>query len=311
MGIKFVLSPTGSVKSVQLPSKNFKYILRQNNLNKKYIKDIMDTKPQSVKTCLKCSETKEVKLFLTTHNICKDCNNARRREKYKNNEEHRALLIKKAIEVKQKRARIKNQKKAEELEALEAEIGSENTICKYCNEIRPKTRFRHNRLKCKDCERDEPLEKLKRLVRARIFAALNNKEKNTNEYLGCDIQTYTNWLLYNDKGFTMENRGSVWHIDHVIPLSKFNLEDECQQLIAFNWRNTMPLTSSENLKKNNRIIKEQVEEHLEKLKKYHAEKNIKLPQIYIDLFCDTSKLTGTSLEPSLPLTLGNICEEHG
>ena len=40
----------------------------------------------------------------------------------------------------------------EELEKLEAEIGKENTICKYCNKVKAKTRFRHNRLKCRECE---------------------------------------------------------------------------------------------------------------------------------------------------------------
>ena len=39
-----------------------------------------------------------------------------------------------------------------------------------------------------------------------------------------------------------------------------------------------------NLKKNNKILKPQIEQHLETLKIYHTEKNIELPQIYIDLF---------------------------
>ena len=76
---------------------------------------------------------------------------------------------------------------------------SENKICKYCNLIKNKSRFRHNRLKCKDCERDEPLDKLKRLIRSRIISALKNKQKHTIEYLGCNIPSYLKWLLNNNK----------------------------------------------------------------------------------------------------------------
>ena len=269
-----------------------------------------DTKPESVKTCIKCGITKDIRLCLKTHNICNDCNNLKRREKYKNDEEYRNKLIAKATETKQKKATIRNQKKEAELKELEEKIGSENTICKYCEEVRPKTRFRHNRLKCKDCERDEPLEKLKRLIRSRIFAALTKKQKHTIEYLGCSTQTYINWLLYNNNGYTLENRGTEWHIDHVIPLSLFDLDDEEEQMIAFNWRNTMPLSPSDNLSKNNKIISNQIEEHLENLKKFHKEYNIVMPQIYIELFAKHLD-AGNPLEPLLPLVNGNINEELG
>jgi hypothetical protein len=90
--------------------------------------------------------------------------------------------------------------------------------------------------------------------------------------------------MKNNLNYTLENRGSEWHRDHVIPLSHFNLENEEEQLVAFNWRNTMPLSCQENLKKNNKIIKSQIEQHYKKLIKYHTENNLDLPQVYIDLF---------------------------
>lgn len=40
-------------------------------------------------TCSKCGSTKEVNLFRKGTNICYDCNNNIRREKYKNDPEHR------------------------------------------------------------------------------------------------------------------------------------------------------------------------------------------------------------------------------
>jgi hypothetical protein len=113
---------------------------------------------------------------------------------------------------------------------------------------------------------------------------MKSKNKNTIEYLDCSIPNYIKWLLNNESRYTLENRGSEWHIDHVIPLSHFDLTDEEQQLIAFNWRNTMPLSCVENLKKNNKIIQTQIEQHYEKLIDYHKENNIILPQEFIDLF---------------------------
>jgi hypothetical protein len=176
--------------------------------------------------------------------------------------------------------------------------------------VRAKTEFRHNRLKCKICERDEPVEKFKRTVRSRIYLAIK-KDKHTIEYLGCTSKEYLHWLLSNGNDYyTLENRGQYWHIDHVIPLSKFNLENEEEQLIAFNWRNTMPLSVKENLSKNNKIFIPQVEQHLKLLSEYHIKNNIEMPEKFINLFAK-HLVAGTPLELSLPLTNGNISKELG
>ena len=102
--------------------------------------------------------------------------------------------------------------------------------------------------------------------------------------------------LNNTNNFTLENYGQVWHIDHVIPVCSFDVKNEQECLIAFNWRNTMPLLAKENLAKNRKILKPQVEQHLAALKSYHIENNIELPQIYIDLFAK-HLAAGNPLEP--------------
>jgi len=253
--------------------------------------------------CNVCSKFKLLTLFIKNRKICIECNNEKRKNKYKTDEEHRKKQIQMASIFKSKKAIEKNKQKEEEL-------GIDNKKCSCCDNIKHKSHFRYNRLKCKDCERDEPLEKMKRVIRSRIICALKQKNKHTIEYLGCNVPEYLKWLLKNDSGYTLENRGKVWHIDHIIPLSHFDLENEEQQLIAFNWRNTMPLSVKENLSKNNKIIKSQIEQHYKKLVEYHIENKLDLPQVFIDLFCNVAKLTGSSLEPSLPLTSGNICEDH-
>ena len=154
------------------------------------------------------------------------------------------------------------------------EIGENNKICKYCEKIQPNDKFRKNRLKCKDCERDEPIEKFKRQIRTRIYNLLRNKNKHTIDYLGCNYNEYFKWILTINPDYTLENHGVAWHIDHVIPLSKFNLDDEKELYLAFNWRNTTPLSCSENLSKNNKIITTQVKEHIKKLIEFHNINNI-------------------------------------
>jgi hypothetical protein len=147
--------------------------------------------------CNTCQIKKDSSLFLKKCNICNDCNNKRRREKYNSCPETRARLIADATKFKQAKAEARRAAEAQRIAELEAKIGEENTICKYCQEVRPKTRFRHNRLKCADCERDEPIEKFKRLIRTRIWVALKSKkQKHTIEYLGCNAEEYLRWLCY-------------------------------------------------------------------------------------------------------------------
>jgi len=254
------------------------------------------------KQCRKCNEMKPMGDFIRNRTTCKSCNNEKRRNLYQTNEEHRSKLIKAVVE-------FKHAKVVERREIKLQTIGENNKKCSCCSEIKSIDRFRHNRLKCKVCERDDPIAKLTRSVRGRIWYAIDKKH-HTIKYLGCSSTEYLEWILHNDNNYTLENRGKVWHIDHVIPLCRFDLQDEQQQLIAFNWRNTMPLAARDNLSKNKKIIIPQIEEHYRHLLEYHKNKNIQMPQEFIDLFAK-HLVAGNPLEPSLPLTTGNVSEELG
>lgn len=231
-----------------------------------------------IQSCIICNQSKMKSCFVKNRNMCCECNNQRRRIKYENDEEHRLKLIQRASTFKHKKV-VANQKTKQD------EIGEGNKKCSICSQIKLKCNFRHNRLKCITCERDDPLEKFKRSVRSRIYNSLNrNKSMNTIKYLGINSSDYIQWMLYNDDNYNLTNHGKEWHIDHVIPLSRFDLNNKDEQLIAFNWRNTMPLSAKENLSKNCKIIPSQIEQHYKRLSVYHKEKNIEMPQEYIDLF---------------------------
>lgn len=94
-------------------------------------------------------------------------------------------------------------------------------------------------------------------IRRAINIALKNNTKagNTTELLGCSIEylhTYIESLF--QPGMTWENHGRYgWHIDHIIPLSYFNLADHIQQKHAWHYTNLQPLWAADNLKKSNKI----------------------------------------------------------
>ncbi len=275
------------------------------NKSKKARYDSVVIDDTTIQTCTTCNKEKPMSSFNKNRAKCKDCCNECRRKTYEENEEHRKKLIQQALAFKHNKVLERQKVRLEE----QIRMGIDNKQCSVCSQIKAKDNFRYNRLKCKDCERDDPLEKLRRNIRSRIHAALNKKELHTVEYLGVNSVEYFKWLFACDERYNLENK-KEWHIDHVIPLSKFNLDIKEEQLIAFNWRNTMPLSVRENLSKNNKIDTLQIEQHYNRLLEYHENNTIEMPQVFIDLFAKYL-VAGTPLEPSLPLTAGNSIEELG
>jgi uncharacterized protein (DUF983 family) len=216
---------------------------------------------ETERLCNLCNNTKSIFDFMKNSHHCKDCHNEKRRKRYETDEEHRKKMIESAINSKVIHKERYNKRQREKYHT--------DPVFKFmCNQ------------------------------RSRIAIALSKKQKHTIDYLDCNAEQYFQWLQFqfNDETFTFENHGSVWHVDHVIPLSKFNLENEEQQSLAFNWRNTMPLFISENLEKGVKINSSQIEQHYKTLLEYHKKNNIELPQKFIDLYAK-HLVAGSSLEP--------------
>ena len=73
-------------------------------------------------------------------------------------------------------------------------------------------------------------------------------------YLGATLQQVINHLesKFDDK-MTWQNYGSYWHIDHIMPVSAFDLRLEADRCAAFHYTNLQPLEKVENIRKSNRI----------------------------------------------------------
>lgn len=105
----------------------------------------------------------------------------------------------------------------------------------------------------KDRLRSDPIFKLMHSMRTRTRALIYNKSQHTLELLGCNGVEFAAYL---ETKFTPEmnwsNHGKLWHIDHIVPLSWFDLTDKEQQKQAFHYTNCQPMLAKDNLSKGNR-----------------------------------------------------------
>lgn len=97
------------------------------------------------------------------------------------------------------------------------------------------------------------------LLRGRIISAikkqLGKKAYKTIELLGCSIEKARNHI---EQQFTPEmswkNHGKIWEIDHIIPVSSFNLRKKENQKKAFHYTNLQPLIKIQNRTKGSKIL---------------------------------------------------------
>lgn len=89
--------------------------------------------------------------------------------------------------------------------------------------------------------------------RTRIAISSGSKSGSAVKDLGCSIKYLKKYLENKFKpGMSWSNYGE-WHIDHIMPLSKFNLDDRKEFLQACHYTNLRPLWAKENLQRNNRV----------------------------------------------------------
>jgi hypothetical protein len=108
-------------------------------------------------------------------------------------------------------------------------------------------------------------ERIKRTPEYRIKTALKNtitrmkrngmmKNKRSNRYLGC---TYAEAMRHIEKqfkkGMTWANHGSVWHIDHIVPLASFDLCNDDHVMMCCHYTNLQPMWARENIRKSDTV----------------------------------------------------------
>jgi hypothetical protein len=182
----------------------------------------MDTKK-----CSRCSEIKELSDFhkdkkgkFGRNAQCKECRNsesqkAKRREWYQRNKEQRQKKIKEySLSYKERRKELHKERQSKDINY-----------------------------------------RLKRSLRSRLYNALKNNLKKSSAVkdIGCSLDYFKSHLESRFKsGMSWDNYGE-WHIDHIVPISTFDLSKRSEQLKACHYTNLQPLWADENIKKSNRL----------------------------------------------------------
>jgi hypothetical protein len=99
--------------------------------------------------------------------------------------------------------------------------------------------------------------KIKGNLSSRLSDLIQNRGlgERTVELLGCDKDTFLNHLESQfTEGMTWENYGlKGWHVDHIIPISSYDLTNEDEVKKACHYSNLQPLWWQDNLEKGNKI----------------------------------------------------------
>lgn len=125
--------------------------------------------------------------------------------------------------------------------------------------------------------------RLKQNIKSYIFYHLKNnrvkKSLNTLDYLKCSLPFYLKWLNRNIIIPNIE-----YNIDHVYPISKFDLSNDQDIFIAFSWVNTRLITKRENLEKYNKFSMIEFINHVISVYRYirYTSKDYSLLKIYIN-----------------------------
>ena len=129
----------------------------------------------------------------------------------------------------------------------------EKSQCKECGGSQICIHNKH-KSSCKECS---PQLVMINLLRYQVWRTFNNsnlkKINHSIEYLGCDTDTLKEHFM---KKMTDEMTFDNIHIDHIKPVSKFNLHDEEEILRCCHFTNLQPLLSKDNLELNNKWSEE-------------------------------------------------------
>lgn len=186
-----------------------------------------------MKTCNTCNEEKSFDAFHKQakapdrHNyICKTCSSAVTTKWYKqNSKRHNELSKKYHVENKDYYDNYRKNNKVRKRENHKKQLQNNINVKLACS------------------------------LRTRLWQAIkaNQKSGSAVKDLGCTIEQLKVHLESKFiSGMTWQNQGK-WHIDHIIPLSKFNLSNRKELLKAVHYTNLQPLWATDNFHKSNKI----------------------------------------------------------
>jgi len=133
----------------------------------------------------------------------------------------------------------------------------------------PANKARRNQ-RNKERKKEDPMFRINESLKVRIHEVLKGyKNCRSSKLLACTRTLLQEWLAFNlEDGMTLDDQGSVWHIDHVIPVSFFDTTNQDEQHLCFHWSNLRPLQKSKNISKSNSIDEAYIKNHFNSIKRF-------------------------------------------
>lgn len=108
-------------------------------------------------------------------------------------------------------------------------------------DVRDRARQKYNELRHNKDNVYWVKHKLKNGIKRIYRKIAGKKQLRTIELLGCTVLEAKHHIEKQfKKGMTWDNHGTVWEIDHIIPLAAFDLRRKDQQLLANHFTNLRP-----------------------------------------------------------------------
>lgn len=226
-----------------------------------------------MKKCTSCNEDKPVQHFHKSskskdglQSQCKVCRNKKSSEYFSSNKEKCIESSKRWTKANKNRVnelkkirRLKN--KGTDKQEKQKTYSKDEIKRRYRKNMLNESWLKNRRIKRAVYEKKRRLNLLKRIenqIRCRTALALIGKVKlhKYQEYIGCSTEQLKSYLESKfQPGMGWHNWGrDGWHIDHIIPISSFDLNDTDQFKKAFHYTNLQPLWAEDNLKKGAKII---------------------------------------------------------
>ncbi len=162
----------------------------------------------------------------------------------------------------ERRARKAELERSETRKAARRAYGLANPRAEYHRDYEKAYRERRKQLH-DEKQKSDPQYRIRRALRSSLKNAIKHQRRagSAIDSLGCSIDELRRhlekqWAL----GMSWENFGRLtnecetWQIDHIFPLSRFDLTDPLQVAKACHFTNLAPLWAIDNRKKGNRIV---------------------------------------------------------
>ena len=213
------------------------------------------------KNCCKCKVEKVLecygKLSKSPDGLRYDCSDCRKeyRSKIKDHvKEKNQLYYEKNKEILLVKNKIYREENKDTINSQRKEYRNREEI-KIHNKEKQKEYLPIRKIKIQERRKSDLNFKMSEILRSKIHKMLKNQKTSYANLIGCDVDFLKKWLEFR---FTEEmnwnNFGSIWQIDHILPINGFNFTNELDKRVCFHWTNLQPLTSIENRQKSDKLL---------------------------------------------------------